>query len=153
MKKAQFIILMILLGCVPISAQSHPKMALLLSCQGNENFCRDNPRPAQIFSLREEMESLIKEGNIPVVIECDRNVAWLYLNDPDGGRDYPEVNFQSDYFEIIMDLFPLKINKELKMALKLGNASFMEILGIKYQVENGEVVSKIDYDKFENFVF
>ena len=128
-------------------------MALLLSCQGNENFCRDNPRPAQIFSLREEMESLIKEGNIPVVIECDRNVAWLYLNDPDGGRDYPEVNFQSDYFEIIMDLFPLKINKELKMALKLGNASFMEILGIKYQVENGEVVSKIDYDKFENFVF
>ena len=153
MKRIQIVYLLILMGCVSIDAQSHPKMALLLLCQGNENFCRDNPRPAQIFSLREEMESLIKEGNIPIVIECDRSVAWLYLNDPNNGRDYPEVDFQSDYFEIILDLFPLKINQKLKKKLKEGNKSFIQALGIEYITFNGEVISKIDYDKFENFAF
>jgi hypothetical protein len=29
----------------------------------------------------------------------------------------------------------------------------MEALGIEYLIENGEVISKIDYDKFENFMF
>jgi hypothetical protein len=29
----------------------------------------------------------------------------------------------------------------------------MEALGIEYLVENGEVISLIDYDKFENFMF
>ena len=75
---------------------------LLLVCQGTEEFYRDNPRAADVLCLREEMESLIKDGNIPIVIECDRNVAWLYLNDP-MGRDYPEVNFDSDYEGIIME--------------------------------------------------
>ena len=98
------------------------------------------------------MESLIKEGNIPIVIECDKDIAWLYLNDP-MGRDYPEVNFESNYFEIILDLFPLKINKELKKSLKKGNKTFIEKLGIEYVIEDGEVFSKIDYDKFEKFMF
>jgi hypothetical protein len=69
------------------------------------------------------------------------------------GRDYPEVDFDSDYFDIILDLFPLKINKELKRSLRLGNKAFMEALGIEYLVEDGEVISLIDYDKFENFMF
>jgi len=129
-----------------------PKKELLLTCQGRETFSRDNPRAADVLCLREEMESLIKEGNIPVVIECDRSVAWIYLNDP-MGRDYPEVDFESDYFEIILDLFPLKINRELKKSLTVGNKAFMEKLGIEYLVEDGEVISKIDYDKFENFMF
>jgi len=98
------------------------------------------------------MESLIKEGNIPIVIECDRDVAWIFLNDP-MGRDYPEVDFESDYFEIILDLFPLKINRELKRHLKVGNKAFMDALGIEYLVENGEVFSIIDYEKFEGFMF
>ena len=29
----------------------------------------------------------------------------------------------------------------------------MEALGIEYLVEDGQVISKIDYDKFENFMF
>lgn len=133
-------------------ARPYPKMALLLVCQGKENFCRDNPRPAQIFSLREEMESLIREGNIPIVIEYDRDVAWIFLNDPTG-RDYPEVNFDSDYFDVILDLFPLKINTELKKCLKAGNKAFMDTLGIEYLVKNGEVISKINYDAFERFMW
>ena len=147
------VLLLILMVSIAGIARSYPKKALLLFCEGNENFCRDNPRPAQIFSIREEMESLIKEGNIPIVIECDRDVAWIFLNDPDGGRDYPEVDFDSDYFETIFDLFPLKINTELKKCLKAGNKAFMDTLGIEYQVKNGEVISKINYDAFERFMW
>ena len=153
MKTLPFILLMIMVGTLAASTpQKWPKKALLLTCEGNETFTRDNPRAADVLLLREEMQSLIKEGNIPVVIECDRDVAWIYLNDP-MGRDYPEVDFDSDYFEIIMDLFPLKINKELKKSLAVGNKAFMDALGVEYLIENGEVISKIDYDKFENFMF
>ena len=102
--------------------------------------------------MREEVESLIKEGNYPVVIECDKKVAWIFLNDPDDGRDYPEVNFESNYFEML-DLFPLKINRTLKKSLKMGNKEFLEALGIEYIVRNGEVFSRIDYNKFERFMF
>ena len=152
MKKTTVFLLMLMVSIVSI-ARSYPKKALLLSCEGNENFCRDNPRPAQIFSLREEMESLIKEGNIPVVIECDKDVAWIVLNDPVGGRGYPEVNFKSDYFDTILDLFPLKINQTLKKKLKDGNKAFINTLGIEYVVSQGEVISKIDYEKFEDFMY
>ena len=154
MKTLPFILLMmVVVGTLAMSApQGRHKKELLLTCQGKETFSRDNPRPADIYCLREEMESLIKGGSFPVVIESDRDVAWIFLNDP-LGRDYPEADFESDYFEIIEDLFPLKINKELKKSLKIGNKAFIETLGIEYLVENGEVFSLIDYDKFENFMF
>ena len=108
MKKLLLILLVVMVTSAMSAPQKKHNKELLLTCQGKENFSRDNPRAADVLCLREEMESLIKEGNIPIVIECDRNVAWIYLNDP-MGRDYPEVNFESDYFEIILDLFPLKI--------------------------------------------
>lgn len=152
MKKLLLILLVVMVTSAMSVPQKKHNKELLLTCQGKENFSRDNPRAADVLCLREEMKSLIKEGNIPIVIECDRNVAWIYLNDP-MGRDYPEVNFESDYFEIILDLFPLKINKELKKSLKNGNKAFIDALGIEYLIENGEVISKIDYDKFENFMF
>ena len=153
MKTLPFILLMIMVGTLAASAPlKGPKKELLLTCQGKETFSRDNPRAADVLCLREEMESLIREGNIPIVIECDKDVAWIYLNDP-LGRDYPEVDFDSDYFEIILDLFPLKINKELKKSLAVGNKAFMDALGVEYLIEDGEVISKIDYDKFENFMF
>ena len=153
MKKLSILLLPFLVCTLSfLVPHKEPKNALLLVCQGNEEFSRDNQRAEEILFLREEMESLIKEGNIPIVIECDKDIAWLYLNDP-MGRDYPEVDFESNYFEIILDLFPLKINKELKKSLKKGNKTFMEKLGIEYVIEDGEVFSKIDYDKFEKFMF
>ena len=152
MKKLLLILLVIMVASAMSTPQRRHNKELLLTCQGKETFSRDNPKPADIQFLREEMESLIKEGSIPIVIECDRDVAWIFLNDP-MGRDYPEVDFESDYFEIILDLFPLKINKELKKRLKIGNKAFIDALGIEYLVENGEVISKIDYEKFENFMF
>ena len=148
MKALPFIMLMFLLGTLASPARIRQKESLLLVCQGAEEFVRDNPRAEQVLLMREEVESLIKEGNYPVVIECDRKVAWIFVNDPDNGRDYPEVNFKSDYFEML-DLFPLKINRTLKKRLKIGNKEFLETLGIKYLVKNGEVISEIDYDRFE----
>lgn len=151
MKALPFILLTFLVGILAFPNKVGQK-TLLLVCQGTEEFSRDNPRAEQILLLREEMSSLIKEGNMPIVIECDRDIAWLYLNDP-MGRDYPEVNFKSDYEGIIMDLFPLKINRTLKKSLKKGNKEFFKTLGVEYVVEDGEVISKIDYDKFEKFMF
>ncbi len=152
MKALPFIMLMFLLGTLASPARIRQKKSLLLVCQGAEEFVRDNPRAEQVLLMREEVESLINEGNYPVVIECDRKVAWIFVNDPDNGRDYPEVNFKSDYFEML-DLFPLKINRTLKKRLKIGNKEFLETLGIKYLVKNGEVISEIDYDRFEKFMF
>lgn len=152
MKKLPFIFLLFILGTFA-SSGTFPRKALLLMCQGNEEFVRDNPRAEQVICLREEMSSLIKEGNIPIVLERDRDVAWLYLNDPYTPRDFPESNFESDYFDIIMDLFPLKINKDLKRKLKKSNKAFIDALGIEYLVENGEIISRIDYDKFERYAF
>ena len=102
--------------------------------------------------MREEVESLIKEGNYPVVIECDKKVAWIFLNDPDDGRDYPEVNFESNYFEML-DLFPLKINRTIKKRIRSANKEFVEDMRIEYIIRNGEVFSRIEYDKFEKFMF
>ena len=152
MKKLLLILLAIMVTSIMSAPQRKPQKELLLTCQGKETFFKDNPRPADIQFLRKKMESLIREGNIPIVIECDKDVAWIFLNDP-MGRDYPEVDFDSDYFDIILDLFPLKINKELKRSLSAGNKAFMEALGIEYLVQDGEVFSLIDYDKFENFMF
>jgi len=147
-----FVFVILVIGTIACPASSRKK-ALLLISQGKENFTRDNPRAEQVLCLREEMASLIKEGNTPVVIEHDKGVAWIYLNDTESPRDYHEISFDSDYFEIIVDLFPLKINKKLKKKLKKGNKAFMDELGIEYLVENGEVISKIDYEKFEQYVF
>ena len=112
----------------------------------------ESPRNDVSLSLWKKMESLIKDGEYPVVIEYDHDIAWILLNDPDNSRDYPETNFKSDYFETITDLFPIKINKTLKNSLIKGNKVFFETLGIEYIIEDEEVISKINYEKFERFV-
>ena len=149
MKNLVYLLLAIFVATLSITNHSNK---LVLSCQGTQEFTRSKFNNEQISLLREEMASLIKEGNFPILIEGNRNVAWLYLNDP-LGRDYPDVDFESDYFDVIMDLFPLKINHQLKKNLKKGNREFFEALGIEYLIEDGEVISKIDYEKFEKFMF
>ena len=125
---------------------------LVFTCDGYTTTFRQNLKVEEVSSLRNRMESLIKSGSIPLVIESKNDVAWIYLNDPEG-RDYPEVNFESDYFEIITDLFPLKLTNKLKKSLKKGNKTFMKTLGVEYVIENEEVISKINYDIFERFMF
>ena len=149
--KSLALILLMFLG-ETLASPARPKETLLLVCQGNEEFSRENPHIEQVLLMGEEVESLIKSGSLPVVIECDRNVAWVYLNDPYDGRDYPVADFKSDYFETL-DLFPLKLTKKLKKMLKKGNKKFLETLGVEYIIKNGEVFSKINYNKFEAFAF
>lgn len=152
MKTLPIAVLMFLVGTFAYSSNPRNKK-LIITYQENEEFVMSNPQTGQVLFLSEEISSLIKDGNIPIVIECDKDVAWIYLNDIYDGRDYPEVEFDSDYFNVIMDLYPVKINKELKKKLKKGNKAFIDALGIEYVIEGGEVVSKINYDKFEKFMF
>lgn len=142
------VLLMFMVGtlafCGPVQ-----KKTLVLIYQGSSDSIKSEP----ILFLRDEMCSLIKQGGFPLIVEKDKDVAWIYLNDPEGARDYPGVNFESDYFEVIMDLFPIKLTKKLKNALKKGSKNFITTLGIAYVVEDDEVISRIDYKKFEKFVY
>lgn len=143
-------IFVVSLAC--INPQQHEK-PIVLTYEECEKVLMENPRDDESLSLTKEMESLIKDGKFPIIIEHDKNVAWIYLNDPTNSRDYPETNLKSDYFEIITDLFPIKINKTLKSSLKKGNKAFFETLGIEYVITKNEVISNINYEKFERFVF
>jgi hypothetical protein len=142
----------LIVGLACANPQQHER-PIVLTYQGCEKILMENPRDSESLSLIKEMESLIRNGEFPIVIERDKNVAWIYLNDPNNSRDYPENNLKSDYFEIITDLFPIKINKTLQNSLKRGNKAFFETLGINYFVKEDEVFSKINYEKFEKFVF
>lgn len=140
---------MFLMGTLTVQAQNDAPLKLI--CQGAEELSVYIEYPEEVLQLRDEIEFLIKRGNFPIVIEEKRNVLWVYLNDPHGGKDYPVANFKSDYFETV-DLFPLKLTKQLKVCLKKGNKFLLETLGIKYLVKNGEVISNIDYSKFDRFI-
>lgn len=152
MKTLPIVLVMLLVGAFSYSSNPQNKK-LIIKYQDIEEFLMDNPGTGKVVFLDEKMTSLIKEGKIPIVIEQEKNVAWIYLNDIYGGRDYPEVDFESDYLNIIMDLFPLKINRNLRKKLKKGSNAFFDALGVKYLIEDGEIISKINYDKFEKFIF
>jgi len=124
---------------------------LILTYEGPDTVCRQRLKEQDLPSLRETMESLIKSGNIAIVVEKKNDVVWLYLNDP-CGRGYTDIEFQSDYLEAIQDLFPLKLTDKLKKSLKKGNESFIKTLGIEYIVSDEEVISNIDYETFEQYM-
>lgn len=141
---------MFLVGTLTTQAQNYAPLKLV--CQGSQELSVYIDQPKEISQLRNEMAFLIKKGNFPIVIEEKKDVIWIYLNDPYGGKDYPTIKFESDYFETI-DLFPLKLTKQLKNHLKKGNKFLLETLGITYLIKNDEVISKINYNKFDRYVF
>lgn len=149
MKKFR-LLLMFLIMTLTLQAQNDAPLQLI--SQGTQELSVYIEHQEEALQLRDEIEFLIKNGNYPVVIEEKRNVLWVYLNDPYGGKDYPVSNFESDYFETI-DLFPLKLTNQLKSCLKKGNRFLLETLGIRYIIKDGEVISKIDYSKFDRYVF
>ena len=147
MKKTLILLTLFLVSGAAIARHYPKKALLLLYCEGNETVCRDNPRPAQIFSLREEVESLIREGILPIVVEYDRNIVWVFLNPMPKYRQ----SFKSDYYESDIGLFPIKIHG-LKKKLRNGNGALFKALGISYVVEGRMVRSVIATDKFEHYV-
>ena len=91
-------------------------------------------------------------GSYPIVLECNRNVVWVFLNDSLKGTDFPAATFESDYFDFL-DLFAIKLTKKLRKVLKSGNKELLQTLGIEYIVKGEEVFSQIDYEKFGKFAF
>lgn len=140
--------LFVLMCLLPILGTSALPSELIFTYEGNDTTFRQKLKTEEIPSLRNRMESLLKAGNIPIVVEEKNDVVWLYLNDP-CGRGYTDIDFKSDYFETIQDLFPLKLTDKLKQSLKEGNKSLIKTLGIEYIVSDEEVISRIDYDTFE----
>lgn len=153
MKKLFSSIWLMFLGILVLTAQESQESTLFITYDGCKTTFRQSLKVDELSSLRNRMESLIKSGCIPLVIESENDVVWVYLNDPIGAKDYPEADFESDYFEVIKDLFPLKLTSKLKKSLKKGNRAFMKTLGVKYVIEDEEVISKINYNVFEKFAF
>lgn len=152
MKTLPFVLSMFLIGTLAYAAPQQRTNPIVLTYEGNEIVLMENPRNEESLFPQREMESLIRKGESPIIIEVNRDIAWIYLNDSNG-KDYPETNIKSDYFEIIWGVFPIKMNKTLKNSLKRGNKAFFETLGIEYIIKNNDVISKIDYGKFDRFAF
>ena len=150
MKNLSSILLMFLIGTLVFTTQ---QSELFITYDGYKTTFRQNLKVEEVPSLRDRMSSLIKDGNVPIILEEENDVVWIFLNDSENARDYPDTELTSDYSEIIQDLFPLKLTKKLKKSLKKGNKAFIKTLGIEYLVENEEVISKINYKTFEKFVF
>ena len=156
MKKLIMFMLMIKIGS---SAFCH-HTSLMLKYQGNKATNGIGAQVSQIPLLKDEMVKRISEGYWPIVIEGDNNIAWIYLNtvdDPRGyeGEDYDEI--ETDYIELSADLFPIKINDNLRELLTRkrygGYEKFFKTIGVRYSsLENGEIISVINYDKFEKFI-
>ena len=149
----RLIVLMFMVAIGPLASSQHA--SLMLTYQGNGVSAGIGTQVPQIPLLKDEMVERISKGYLPIVIEGNKQIAWIYLNtvdDPRGyeGEDFDEI--QTEYIELSMDLFPIKINKKLRRKLQKGYDKFFETIGVEYFMENGEVISKIDYDKFEKFI-
>jgi len=147
--KRMYSFLLLCLGiALIVLVDSH---GLILTYEGPNIVYKQKLKKQDLPSLRDRMESIIKSGNIAIAVEKKNDVVWLYLNDP-CGRDYTDIDLQSDYLEVIQDLFPLKLTDKLKKSLKEGNESFIKTLGIEYIVVDKEIISKIDYETFEQYI-
>ena len=128
--------------------------SLILTYQCGGSYNGYGIQSQDLPDIRERMSNLIKDGYSPILIEGDSEIIWLYIDDPYNPVDYVEMDFESEHSESIPDLFPIKTNRKLKRALKKwwNNERVLDILGIKYQVENDEVISVINYKKFERYL-
>ena len=137
----------------PFASSQHT--SLMLTYQGNGVFAGIGTQPQQIPLLKDEMVERITKGFLPIVIEGDEEIAWIYLNTIDDPRGYEDDSdeIQTEYIELSMDLFPIKINKKLRRKLHMGHDKFFEAIGVEYFIKNDEVISRIDYDKFERFIW
>ena len=127
--------------------------SLMFTYQGNGVFASIGTKTQQIPLLQEEMVERISKGYLPIVIEGNEEIAWIYLNTLDDPRGYEDLDVTTDYIELEMYLFPVKINKKLRRKLHSGYKTFFETIGVDYSIENGEIVSHIDYSKFEQFIY
>lgn len=152
MKKFLFIFLGLIISTLAL-AQNNP---FRLVVSGHSTYSESLVKDNNIQELRNVCDSLIRKGYIPTVLNKECDVVWIYLYDPTSATDFIDDDEEEvDYGEPIYDLFPIKLNKQLKRIYQQGNASFMKKLGITYSVdkETDEVISIIDYEKFIGAAF
>jgi hypothetical protein len=147
---------------VTIEPLAFCQSSLMLTYQGHGATAGIGTQVSQIALLKDEMVERISHGFLPIVIEGNQEIAWIYLNTVDDPRGYEGEDFdgiQTDYEELFMDLFPIRIDEDLKKLLNKqrgGYKQFFKTIGVEYldpQKTNGEIVSKINYDKFDKFVY
>ena len=151
MKKLIIILLTILIGAV---ASAQGKRGLLLTYQGHGSYNGCGVTPKDIPGIRENMEFLIKKGYLPILIEGDWEVIWLYLDNPNATFNRTKIDFESDYINEIHDLLCIKTDEKIKTLLKedWNNKKVLKLLGIKYKTKNDEVTSKVKPKKLKKYL-
>lgn len=147
--------LMITIGSLAFAQQT----SLMLMFQGHK--ATKGIPVYEIPLLKDEILECIPNGYMPIVIEGNYEIAWIYLNTVDDPREYVGEDFdeiETSYIELYNDLFPIRINETLKELLTRkrygGFKKFFKTIGVRYSNDdNGEIITKINYDKFEPFVF
>ena len=156
MKKFLFTLLVLVLVLPAASAQN----PLVIKYEGNGVIGGAGLQPSQAPEAEQDVIARLNENYLPVVVEYKKglfgkfrpSVAWIYLNTVDDPRGYPETTIQSDYFGVI-NLFCINLSFWLRLKLKKGVNHFFKTLGVEYYInENGEIISTINYNKFERFV-
>lgn len=153
MKKIVFIfVLLVSIGTIAYGQHK----SLILNYEGHQSYGGIGTPEKKIPELHDEMVELIKKGYATLVIEGNDEIAWILLNDVSNPKDYTDgsslASIESDYINLIQDLFPIKITKSLKRKLNRGINVFMTALGIEYVVDGDEVTTIVDYDKFEKYL-
>ena len=145
--------LAILVGSLAFAQQ---KRSLMLTYQGHGSYNGCGITSKDIPEIRENMEFLIRNGYLPILIEGDWDVIWIYLNDLENPIDAIDIDFESDYLDEIQDLFCIKTDEEIKTLLKekWDNKKVLKLLGIRYKIDkdSDEVISKIKLKKFAKYL-
>ena len=159
MKKFILSVVMLIFGISVSAAQN----SLIIKYEGNDVFGIAGMLPSEANKAKDEIISKLQQGFLAFLVENTPNrqgvykptIAWIYLNDTKDPRDYHDVSdIESDYLGKI-ELFCINLSPRLRFILKVkGTEGFFNEIGVKYDTdENGDIISIIDYEKFEKFVY
>lgn len=159
MKQFILSIVILILGISVSSAQN----SLIIKFEGNGVVGIAGMLPSEAYKAKDEILSKLQQSFLAFLVESAPNrqgvykptVAWIYLNDTKDPRDYHDVSdIESDYLGKI-ELFCINLSPRLRFILKAkGTKGLFDEIGVKYDTdENGDLISIIDYEKFEKFVY
>ena len=159
MNRFLFTILALIVSISVASAQN----SLIIKYEGDGMSGLAGMLPSEANKARSEVISKLQQNFLTILVESAPNkygvykpaVVWIYLNDTKHPRHYHDTShIKSDYLGQI-ELFCINLSPKLRFILKRkGTRDLLNEIGGEYNIdENGYIVSIIDYDKLEKYVY
>ena len=157
--KRLIVTLFVLILALSVASAQNP---LIVKYKGNGVTGGAGMLPSEAYKAKNVVISKLEQDFTAILVEYKQDnsgkyrpkIGWIYLNDINSPRDYIDVsNVQSDYLGTV-DLFCINLSFRLRMILRFfGVKCLFKTIGVEYYVdEEGNVISNINYDKFEKFV-